>query len=135
MTPTIDKVRRYQTKFEDFLYSPLRTMTIEVDDAKAYVRKSVRVLPCGCRVDCFDLATIQRESRATNVRIDPDVESTGFFGQWMDAFERAANVYNRTVVVESVMNEWMHEWLERRGYQMLGIADSDTFCVSYYKQV
>ena len=125
------KHNEYLNIFREFIASPDSEHTIFIDDVVAQVGKSVRQTEAG-QIACLDMTSILRPSRAQNMTVDPNAQSTGFMSRWMDAFEQTAQENCMGVFVEDVINQWLHVWLERRGYTaIIEPCDYDVPIISY----
>ena len=101
---------------------------VTFEDAEVYVRISQRFMD-GKRVGSIEVANVTRESRSDNVEYNPNVKSTGFMRRLYDIVEDYAENYSLVVYAESVLNEFLPGWLERRGYHRVSMSNPP----SYYK--
>ena len=112
----------------EFLESRETWAYLGYEDAMIFLRKSLR------RIDgkkglrrCLDLSALRRDIRKDNTRYDPKAVSTGFLARFMEDLEAAADRHSMDIHVERVINEWMPEWFERRGYLQVGEPDPPSF--------
>lgn len=104
---------------------------VEYEDAMLYARVTRRLID-GQIVRTLDLVNIARESRRTNTTREASPQSTGFMRRFMLDFEAHAKTLGREYVyIESVLNEFLGDWFEHRGYTL--VAASNPAC--YYKHV
>ena len=110
-----------RNRIERFLASRSTGDHVRYEDARAYLRKGLRWIEEEPDIrPCLDRSSIVRRSRRHNTRHDPNVGSTGFMRRFMDDLESLAGQHRLDVYVENVINEWLPEWLERRGYAQVG---------------
>lgn len=121
--------------FIAWLRGDMRPAWVTYKDASIYVRRSPRIVD-GRKLWFIDLANFSRKSRNTNVEYNPKAKSTGFLRELFDYAEEAAQHYADGVFVESVLNEWLPGWLERRGYTRkadgYGKPQGDYMAPNYY---
>lgn len=87
----------------------------EFEDGTVYARRNDPVaLGNGETAKCVTLANLDRDGR--KVAHDPDAESSGFMDRLMLRLELFAVGEGQRVKVENVMNEFLPDWLVRRGY-------------------
>lgn len=112
----------------EFLESRETQAYFGYEDAMIYLRKSIRWVDDerGMR-PCLNLSSITRESRRDNMKYDPEAVSTGFMAQFMSNLEREARRFGMDPYVERVVNEWLPEWLEERGYQQVEEPNPPSF--------
>ena len=67
--------------------------------------------------------SISRKSRSNNIHYDPNATSTGFTA----GLENQATRFGMDVYVENVINRWLPEWLEERGYAQVGNPNLPNF--------
>ena len=78
---------------------------------------------------CIVVSHISHKGHEENVRkVVPKPQSTGFMDRLMTLIEARADQVGFLVVIENIMNEWLPEWFERRGYEYtesrdMGLAD------------
>ena len=97
-------------QIEEFISLDRRNDIIGYDDARAYLRKSMRWVNGSAEPrSCLELSSIVRKSRARNLKHDPQATSTGFMRRFMDDLETQADRHGLDVRVESVANEWLPE--------------------------
>lgn len=100
----------YKRHINSFNLSAARNKWLVHKDIKVYVRKGQRRLPgtTGFQVT-FDVA---------NIEVHPNLRSKGKFTEWLSILEVEAkkNGYD-AVFVESILEERLIPFLERRGYQ------------------
>ena len=108
---------------------------IEYEDAQVFLRKSSRRIDrnSGIRA-CLDLSSIRRESRSGNTDYDPNAVSTGFMARFMRDLEREASQHGLDIYVEKVINGWLPEWLEQRGYLQVGDPSPPNFHMAAYRK-
>ena len=113
---------------ERFLESQRKVGYIRYEDAQVYLRKSVRRSDDQPGVRrCLDLSSISRKSRSDNIHYDPNATSTGFMARFMADLEDQATRFGMDVYVENVINGWLPECLEERGYTQVGEPDPPNF--------
>ena len=81
------------------------------------------------RYSFVDIASITRESRNDNIYYNSNKKSTGFLHEVFTIIESEAGARACGVYVESILNEWLPDWLKNRGYT----AMKSTEPPSYYK--
>ena len=108
--------------FKAFLKSKNRNSWIRFEDGDVYVRKAQRYLHgLDSPVECLDIANVSRDNEAPS----------GFMERMMSEAEKVAFESGRVVYVENVINEFLPQWFEKRGYIQCG---NDSGIPSYYKE-
>ena len=113
---------------ERFLESRRKVGYIRYEDAHVFLRKSPRIVDDDPEIrHCLDLSSISRKSRSNNIHYDPNATSTGFMARFMADLEDQATRFGMDVYVENVINRWLPEWLEERGYAQVRNPDPSNF--------
>ena len=102
------------------------------EDGMVYTRLAPHLID-GQRVTMIELANFYREGVQANVKARRDTKSTGFLDSLMTKLESDARLYADGVYVECILNEWLPEWLERRGYKRDRRHPEDDLAPSYYR--
>ena len=97
---------------------PERNGYIQYREATMYVRRSKRLIE-GKQVEMIDLANISREGREDNIHCNALISSTGFMSRVMDLLESVAEREADGVLVENVLNDFLPEWFDKRGYSLV----------------
>ena len=109
---------------ERFPESRRKVGCIRYEDAHVHLRKSPRIVDDDPEIRrCLDLRSISRKSRSNNIHYDPNATSTGFTA----GLENQATRFGMDVYVENVINRWLPEWLEERGYAQVGNPNLPNF--------
>ena len=88
------------------------------EDGEVYIRKFSKCVFEGDFVECMSLGNVNRPGR--KLEFDATVKSSGFMGRLMDVIEQHAAINNRHVKIENVLNEFLPDWYEQRGYMEMG---------------
>ena len=126
MSETRTGGKRASTRqIEQFLASRRTNAHVRYEDTQVYLRRGLRWVgdPPEIRA-CLELSSITRRSRRNNVLHDPGAKSTGFMRRFMGDLERLAEQHGPDVYVDRVINRWLPDWLERRGYRQEGEPES-----------
>ena len=108
--------------FKAFLKSKNRNSWIRFEDGDVYVRKAQRYLHgLDSPVECLDIANVSRDNESPS----------GFMERMMSEAEKVAFESGRVVYVENVINKFLPQWFEKRGYIQCG---NDSGIPSYYKE-
>ena len=115
-----------------FLTSPIRNEYVKFNGLSIYLRKGT-ILINGEPKNTIQLANITNPRRSTNMEIRPNPKSTGKFSSLMNELERLAKEYGYDgVYVESVLNSFLPDVLERYGYSQVNINAGTK---NYWKRV
>ena len=117
----------YTDKIYKFLASSERNAWIYYPKLhmKVYVRKSKRYLNLNKSLsDCFDIASVEVE--------DEDNCGKGNFTRFLNQIEPWLKSLNKfdAIFVESIVNERLIPYLEKRGYQK--VAENYNISINYY---
>ena len=111
-------------------YSTKENAWVSFEDAEVYVRVTKRYLN-NKGVRTIEIANVTRESRAENIDYNPLIKSTGFMNRLMNKLETYAVKHKIIVYVESILNEFLPEWYERRGYTRVQGTSPPSFYKSF----
>lgn len=115
-----------------FVASVIRNEYVNFNGLSAYLRKGKMAID-GEIKNTIQLANLTNPKRPTNMEIDPNPKSTGKFSALMAELEALAkeNGYDG-VYVESVLNDFLPDVLERYGYSQV---NTNTGTKNYWKNV
>lgn len=128
-------MRAYELKENNpasFVASAIRNEYVNFKGLSAYLRKGKMAID-GEIKNTIQLANIANSKRPMNMEIDPNPKSTGKFSALMAELEALAKEHGYDgVYVESVLNDFLPDVLERYGYSSV---NTNTGAKNYWKSV
>ena len=119
---------------ESFMNSQIPNKYVKFQGLTVYLRKGLYLID-GERKNAVQLANVTNPKRDDNIHIDPSREETrtGKFLALMSELEKLAKIYEYDgVYVESILNDFLPEVLERYGYSLV---NSHAGTINYWKEV
>lgn len=124
----------YENSPESFMNSKIPNEYVNFKGLSVYLRKGLYFID-GEKKNALQIANVTNPRRGDNVHIDPSREKTrtGKFLALMTELEKLAKIYEYDgVYVESVLNKFLPEVLERYGYSL---ANKHANTINYWKEV
>ena len=104
-----------------FISGDLRNSYVNFQGLKVYLRKGSLYIDKEYK-NVIQLANVTNPKRSSNIEINPRRKSTGKFKALINELNRLAQEYNYDgIYVESVLNDFLPDVLERYGFKMVNV--------------
>ena len=109
-----DYIDLYIQSNEKTTFTWKRGVWTKFEDSEVYICLNHDIYIQKEKYNSIRIANFLRKNRFVEKK--PNVKSTGFCDRLFSFIEDFADNNNKIVFIENVMNEFLPEWLERRGY-------------------